>query len=473
MKKILLLLCLIAGFVSCNDDEVQESGKLRLEVSELTVSSVSADVRKEVILTGVTGEPQATVDPSSKEWCEAEIKRAVVSKSTSAEGWVLTVTAKQYTGNADRKAYITVTSGLDEKQLVVTQTGRGKTVRMIVVNEGQFTKGTSALSAITYDGTTTFDIFRDVNSMPLGDVAQSITHINGNYFVVLNNSNQIKVVEPQTFKLVSTIDYEEKSANPRFVAPLSDSTALVSDLNRQLTVIDTKKYKVLEYIDISGTGVSQIEKMTVVGKKIFCAAGGSGVKVFDTDKEISASAMRSVEGTVGSVMKTAKMILDKNNKLWVMTTGSDNTILNCINPETEKVERTVEIPYVKKDTEGYVAGCITGGNYYNRMDTDGSKGKLYFYMTMLINPDRGTTIGAVFTLDVDKNAIEPNAYRELPGLGMMYGMGISPEGDVFLCDCLDYTAQRGFLREYKEDGTVISNRVGIYPRMVYFTEYDK
>ena len=469
MKKILLLLCLIAGFVSCNDDDVQESGRLKLEVPELTLNSVAADIQKEVILTGVTGEPAVTVDPSSREWCEAEVKRAAVNKSTAAEGWVVAVTAKQYTGNTDRKAYITVTSGLDEVQLIVIQTGRGKTVRMIVVNEGQFTKGTAALSAITYEGTTTFDIFRDVNSMPLGDVAQSITCINGKYFVVLNNSNQIKVVEPQTFKLVSTIDYEEKSASPRFVAPLSDSTALVSDLNRQLTIIDTKKYKVLDYIDIS----SQIEKMTVVGKKVFCAAGGAGVKVFDTDKPISASAMRSVEGTEGGVMKTAKMILDKNEKLWVMTTSSDETILNCIDPATEKVVKKVEIPYVQKGTDEYVAGCITAGTYYNRMDTDRTRGKLYFYMTMLINPERGTTIGAIFTLDVDKNAIEPKAYRELPGLGMMYGMGISPEGDVFLCDCLDYTAQRGFLREYKEDGTVISNRVGIYPRMVYFTEYDK
>lgn len=473
MKKILLLVCLIAGFVACNDDEVRESGKLKLEVSELTVNAVAEDVQKEVILTGVTGEPAATVDPSSRDWCEAEIKRAVVSEKTSAQGWILTVTARQYAGNADRKAYITVTSGLDEKQLIVTQTGRGKTVRMIVVNEGQFTKGTAALSAITYDGTTTFDIFRDVNSMPLGDVAQSISYINGNYFVMLNNSRQIKVVEPQTFKLVSTIDFEEKPASPRFAVPLTDSTALVSDLNRQLIVVHTKNYTVLDYIDISGAGVSQIEKMTVVGKKVFCAAGGSGVKVLDTDKAISASAMRTVDGTVGGVMKTAKMVVDKNNKLWVMTTASNKTILNCIDPETEKVVKTVEIPYAKKGDEAYVAGCITGGNFYNRMDTDGSKGKLYFYMTMLIDPDRGTTIGAIFTLDVDKNAIEPNAYRELPGLGMMYGMGISPEGDVFLCDCLDYTAQRGFLREYKQDGTVISNRVGIYPRMVYFTQYDK
>lgn len=475
MKKILLFLCLIAAFASCSDDKVQEpeKGKLKLEVPELTVNSISADTQAEVKLTGVTGEPTATVDLSSREWCSAEVKMENSSKSVSGNVWVVAITAKQYTGNADQKGYITVRSGMDEVVLTVIQTGRAKSVRMVVVNEGQFTKGTAALSAITYDGTSTFDIFRDVNAKPLGDVAQSITYLNGQYFVVLNNSRQIKVIEPLTFKLTATIDYEEKPASPRFIAPLNDSMALVSDLQRQLTIVHTKNYKVLEYISLDGAGIMGIEKMTTVGKKVFCAAGGSGVKVFDTDNVISASTMRSVEGTVGGTMKTAKMILDKNNKLWVMTTGSGKTILNCINTDTEKVEKIVEIPYVKKGEDAYVNGCITGGNSFNRMDTDRSKGKLYFLMNMLVNPDKGTSINAIFTLDVDKNAIEPQAYRELPGLGMMYGMGISPDGDVFLCDCLDYTAQRGFLREYKADGNVISNRVGIYPRMVHFTEYDK
>lgn len=340
------------------------------------------------------------------------------------------------------------------------------TVRMIVVNEGLFTKGTAAISAIRYDGSCDWDIFSKVNGRPLGDVAQSISYINGQYFVVLNNSKKLEAIEPQTFKSLGTINYE-KTASPRFAVRLDDHRALVSDLNRQLTIVDTKTYTVLEYVNVT----SAIEKMTVAGTKIF-GASGKGVAVIDTDKAITDANIRYISGTSG-IMKTAKMILDKNNKLWVMCTGSGKTLLHCINTATEQVERTVEIPYIAKGTNEYVAGCITGGSFYNRMDTDRTKGKLYFYMNMLVDKDKNTTVGAVFTLDVNKNAIDPVAYRELSDLGMMYGMGVSPEGDVFLCDCLDYTAQRGYLREYKENGSVISQRVGVYPRMVYFTEYDK
>ncbi|MEG1585945.1 MAG: hypothetical protein RR346_03645, partial [Bacteroidales bacterium] len=70
----------------------------------------------------------------------------------------------------------------------------GSKAKMVVVNEGQFTKGTAALSAITMDGQTDFDIFRQVNNRPLGDVAQSLSYIKGLYYVALNNSKKIEVV---------------------------------------------------------------------------------------------------------------------------------------------------------------------------------------------------------------------------------------------------------------------------------------
>ena len=75
--------------------------------------------------------------------------------------------------------------------------------------------------------------------------------------------------------------------------------------------------------------------------------------------------------------------------------------------------------------------------------------------------------------NVHEDEFDAEPFRQLPGLGMMYGMGIDPDGQsVYVCDCLDYSRQRGYLREYKADGQESSYRVGIYPRMVYFTEYD-
>jgi len=500
MKKLLLYLLLIAGIVACskddNDDYVPPTppatehlsivnGTPGLSGNTLTVADPEADSEAELTLAGVTGSVTATVDPLSTQWLAATVESEPVEEdeaSAAAETdatedtlvWKVVVTAKAYTGNEDRAGFVTIESGDDAIQVKVMQGGRGKKIRMVVVNEGRMSTGTAALSAIAYDGTTDYDIFRTVNNKPLGDVGQSITYIDGKYFVALNNSKQVAVVEPQTFKLIETIDYEQ-DGKPRFIAQINENEAIVSDLHAQLVRIDIKNYKVIGHIDISAAvGVNGgVEKMTVVGKKLFCAVGANkGVGVFDTDGEISGESMRFVEGLQGSIMKTCKMIEDKNGKLWVFATGNGGVQLNRIDPATEKVDKVVSIPYVTNGSEEYVPGAIVGTAFFTRWDTDRTRGKLYFFMNMLVDAKRKASIGAIYTLNVDKDEIDPEPYRELPGLGMMYGMNISPDGDVFVCDCLDYTAQRGFLREYKADGSVDSRRVGVYPRMVHFTEYD-
>jgi len=359
-----------------------------------------------------------------------------------------------------------------------TPPNTGEKTEMVVICEGAFQYGTAAISAIRYDGSVEWDIFRDVNNMPLGDVAQSMTYIDGKYFVVLNNSKQIKVIEPETYKLLGTIDYEQ-AASPRFMVSINENEAVVSDLNTQLTVVNYKDYTITKHINLSkaetGQSLNQIEKMTHIGDKIFCAAlGNSAIWVWDVNN-ISATSFRRI--TVRGIEKTAKMITDKNGKLWVL--GSYGVYeypkLFCIDPNTEEVISEFEVPVVSRTNEGYIPGSIVGTIGYNRMDTDRTKSKLYFLLRTLVS--KGETaaadvkISTVYTFDVDTQELKP--YTQLPGLGMMYGMGVSPDGEVYLCDCLDYTAQRGYVRHYKNNALVDSKMVGVYPRMIHFTEYDK
>lgn len=349
---------------------------------------------------------------------------------------------------------------------------------MIAVCEGLFTKGTAALSAIKYDGSVEWDVFRDVNDMPLGDVAQSMTYIDGKYFVVLNNSKQIKVIEPGTFKLLGTIDYEQ-AGSPRFMVAISDKEAVVSDLYDQLTIVNYKDYSIVKHISLpkaeTGQTYNQIEKMTRIGNKLFCAVTG-GVWIFDVNN-ISATSFRRI--AVRGVTKTAKMIEDKNGMLWVMGSYGVNEYpeLFCIDPTKEEVveDNRFQVPVVARTSDDYVPGSIVGTIGYNRMDTDQSKGKLYFVLRQLVTKGETSSedvkINTVYTFDVDSRELKANT--QLPGLGMMYGMGVSPEGEVYLCDCIDYTAQRGYVRHYKNDALVDSKLVGIYPRMIHFTAYDK
>lgn len=344
----------------------------------------------------------------------------------------------------------------------------GKQVKIIVVNEGQMGSGLGSLSVIYDDASSIYDIFRDVNNRPIGDVAQSIAYINGNYFVPSNNSNKVEVVNPETFESVATIQGTAKAC---YVQAINETEAIVASLDRQLIKINTKTFEKIEDIDIP----DNLNHMAVASNKLFGQAGGE-VVVFDVNN-ISEAGIRKIEG-IDNVSKTTNLIVDKNGMLWAYGSETDKVTLHQINPTTEKLVNSYEIPFVSQDDADFGEGsimtsCWSWGEDLNRMETDKTKSKLYF---VLKTCKAKTWSGAqeqmvVFTFNIDTKEYAP--YRTLPGLSLMYGMGISPDGDVYLCDCLDYTAQRGYLREYKEDGNVVSTYVGVYPTMVYFTGYNK
>ena len=350
----------------------------------------------------------------------------------------------------------------------------GNKAVMIVVNEGLFTTNTAALSVIYEDGKTYFDVFRWVNDRPLGDVAQSVTEINGYYFVAVNNSRRVEVLDKKTFKSVGCIRYKE-SGSPRFIAPLSDSTAMVSDLYGQIVTIRTKPpYKELEYIRLPLKSTS-IEKITSVGGKVFGAYLNRGLAVFDCD-DYSIRNMRLMEDVVvGELTKTCKMQVDADNCLWVVTTprlarDQKSLTLNCIDPALERVIKKVEIPYVLSDIK---KGDIVGMPNYNRVDMDPTKTLIYFNLMVATKDgaDRKASdpVQTVYTLNTKTGKVEK--YLELPGVSMMYGMGVSPKGEVCICDCLDYTAQRGYVRVFsRETREVKSYKVGVYPRMIIFPQ---
>ena len=100
--------------------------------------------------------------------------------------------------------------------------------------------------------------------------------------------------------------------------------------------------------------------------------------------------------------------------------------------------------------------------YFPRADADKSGKTIYF----TAENSKGV---AVYSYDIASNSL--TLYKQLDGVGLLYGMGVSPEGNVVALDCLDYSAQRGYAREYTSAG-VKNVQVGTFPRMVHFRYYD-
>ena len=345
-------------------------------------------------------------------------------------------------------------------------------IECLVLNEGLINTNEGCLSVVYRDSTVVVDAFQDVNHRPMGDVAQSVTLINGKYFVAMNNSKKVEVMDPTTFQSLGTILYAQ-AGYPRQIVPISDTEAVVSDLRNQLVRIRTvEPYgEPLEYISIP----AWIEYLIAAENKVF-GMTSRGVMVFDADN-VNADESRLIRDVYNEeYTKTCRMLKDKNGQIWALmhrkqggqTTG---VTLSHIDPAREQVAETHTLTFL--DTLSAAVGEPVAHVNYNRTDIDPTGTYIYFnVMTKTAEPnDEGVREQqSVYRFNIDNGTFE--LYRHLPGVGMMYGFAVGPTGDVYLCDCLDYTAQRGYVRCYRADGTVDSYRVGVYPSQVYFPGYE-
>lgn len=319
----------------------------------------------------------------------------------------------------------------------------GGQTKAVIVNQGLYTKGNASLSVLLKDGTVKNDVFREANNRPLGDIAQSLMYHQGKYFIVLNNSKKVEVVDAEDFKSVETILFEEE-VSPRYMVAISDKEAVISDMNKQLIRVNTDTYKVQETVS---TGELAVEQMLCQGDKLFCTVpygSSSGIYVYNTS-DLNTPA--KIE-TDTPPFQTAALVSDTNHKIWALC----RNVLYGIDPGTIKVTDTIRMP------EGIAPSS------YPRLAVSTSNNKLYF-------DGKQDNKNYAFEADPVNHTVIP--YVELSGLGMTYGMNVTSDGTIFIADCLDYSGQRAYIREYRKDGSFFSYKVGIYPGYIHFTENNK
>lgn len=326
-------------------------------------------------------------------------------------------------------------------------------VRAYVSCEGNFTKGTASLNALMEDGTVQTDIFRNANKRPLGDVAQSFSIIDEKIFITLNNSEKIEVVNESDYKSVATILYPERTISPQYIMPIDDHRAVVSDLwNAFLWVIDTKEYKVLQEIPVSTFSTKQ---MVVAEGKLFVTLAAKKIAV------ISLSTLEVIKELDIPVVGDSKLLKDKNGLIWALACGFDDdpesviprtvTSLNCIDPASLEVVKTVKFP------SGYTVSKFGG-----RLDINQAKDKLYLNV---IHNDREGIYS--FPIGSEELSADP-LFVYSNKVEMLYNMAVSPEETIFICDALDYR-QRGWVYEFDLSGKLLNEfQVGIIPQYILF-----
>ncbi|NSW46026.1 MAG: YncE family protein [Bacteroidales bacterium] len=309
-----------------------------------------------------------------------------------------------------------------------------------IVNEGNYTWGNSSLSF--YNETNQRienNIFYKANQVPLGDVAFDMKIINSKGFITVNNSGLIYVINPENAKYIATIS---SFISPRYILPINDSLAYVSDLySPYISIINTKKYQKTAQIFIG----KSTESMVLWQNKVFACNWSFGNKIFVVDIH-QHQCIDSIQ--VG--LQPNSIQLDKNGNIWVLCDGGYNgnpighekASLWKINPQTHEAVKKISMPSLD-----YPA---------NSLSINSNADSLYFIWKDIFKVSIYDTVlpSEPFIRADNANFYSLTIHTKLPRL--------------IVCDAKNYVAN-GEVRIYYLNGTLLdSKETGIIPRTICF-----
>lgn len=296
-----------------------------------------------------------------------------------------------------------------------------------ITNEGNFNFGNGEISFYNPNTNAVSDnVFHSVNGYSPGDVVQSMYIKDSIGFIVVNNSQKIEVVKISSLQSIRTINLPGSS--PRYILPIDDSIAYVSELY-------SNKIHVINYA--TGNLVTEIsvpqytEHLVILDEYVFA----EGKKIYSNPSAKGAlMRIRTIDHTYIDEVEFAGdaqgISVDLGNHVWILT-GEDSATLN-----------TAAFHVFDKNLN----------HYYT-----------YSFSTMGIHPNNfvmnpnDETIWFVSGKDIYKcdNFSFPGFPVIHSTASNIYATGIDPNnGDIYASDALDYVQQSKIFR-YDKNGTFI------------------
>jgi DNA-binding beta-propeller fold protein YncE len=322
---------------------------------------------------------------------------------------------------------------------------------VFVVNAGNFTYGNASLSYYDPETGEVFnEIFFNTNTLPLGDVAHSMTIRDSLAYVVMNNSGKIHVIDTRTFRYVGKIT---GLISPRYIHFVSDTKAYVTDLYaRSIAVINPLTLQVTGSIDVGNHEAEfyqhSTEQMVQLDRYVYtnCWSYDNQVLVIDSESD-------QVVDSITVVKQPNSMVLDRYNTLWVLSDGGfEGSPYGNELPGLMKVEAGA--------TKAELVHSFLPGEVPSALRINGGGDTLFF-----LNGD-------VWRMAIS-GAPEPEVFIEWSnrgdGLRGFYGLDVDPvSSELYVADAIDFV-QRGMVYRFTPQGILVDSfDAGIVPASFCF-----
>ena len=304
---------------------------------------------------------------------------------------------------------------------------------IVILNEGAYGINNADISFLDLDKRViNNDLVQSQNNKRLGDVAQSIHLINGDYFVTVNNSSKIVVLDTSNFQVKATIP---NINYPRYILQVSPTKAYVTSLYYpHIYVIDLPTLQHTNTITVNHINT---EQMLLVNGAVYCTS-------WDTTSNVIYKINPNTDQVVQNIPITGRashsITLDKHNKLWVMSGNkykNKTSYLSCIDPTTDTEIKTFAFP---SQADPFRLICNT------------TRDTLYFIQ---VNYNGGSLYNGVYRMAIDATALPENAF--IPALLNSYFWAMAIDSNtqhIYLSDPKGF-AQQSTISEFNPQGQLI------------------
>jgi hypothetical protein len=307
---------------------------------------------------------------------------------------------------------------------------------VFVLNEGNFQSGNASVSAINLtNDAVAADMFHAANQRPIGDVLQSAALVNGEGWLVVNNSQKIERVNLNTMKAAAPITGFH---SPRYVLEVSPTKAYVTDLYaNRIHIVNTVSGNITGHISCTGW----TERLIRVGDEIWVTNVRRN-KIYVIDPLLDL-----IRDSVAVGDDPSALVLDANQHVWVLCNGKI--------PPNETAGSLWKIDPVTKSLLAHFSFPLNAYHPSN-LKLDPSKSSLYFIFN------------GVYKMSANDTSLPASALIPLNNK-MFYGLDIRAEdGSIWVSDAKDYV-QKGVVYTYSETGQLRkSYSVGYIPASFYF-----
>jgi YVTN family beta-propeller protein len=300
---------------------------------------------------------------------------------------------------------------------------------VFILNEGNFQQGNASVGHYDFkENTIQQKVFQNANQRPVGDVMQSASMIQGNLYLVINNSGKIEIVNPVNMKSKAVIN---GFVSPRYIVQVSVNKAYVSDLYAdEISIVDLKSNQKAGSIKLKGW----TEQMLVYKDEVWVTNYTSKfIYVIDTLTDL---VQDSIEvGTGGQ-----SIVLDKENKIWVLCRGDVLTgepgRLSRIEPDSIMIEKIFAFPLASSPFRLQI----------------NKTGDWLFYLDE-----------SVYSLNISDNQLPVSAMIQSNGRNFYALQANAGNNELYVSDATDFV-QNGMAYRFTNQGNVIDSfKTGIIP----------